>query len=163
MMNAVRSAIMGDDPYNHPPATARILPFSCSTNLSNDVDEHLARAKLGSAAVAICLLMRRRTFGNAGNQRDKGEFEPGLWCDFALAEWSQKLLMNKSNLRRARDELVACHIIFFYPGEALGTGRLRWNLNFDEWVQYNRRPGRTAANEAKRREREEQTNVVELT
>jgi hypothetical protein len=140
----------------------RVIPFSCSTNLANDVSEHLSRIKLGGAAAAFCFMMHRLTFGNAGKQRDKGHALPGLWCDFNLAIWSKDLGKDKSNVRRIRADLEECHIIRFIPDEGdPGKGRLEWNLNFTEWTPYNQRPTRSAANATARTQR--QANVVILT
>src|SRR5260221_64163 len=53
--------------YPSGPDDSGVLPFSCSTNVSNDVLEHLRRAKLGSAAMEFCLYMHRRTFAGSAS------------------------------------------------------------------------------------------------
>ncbi len=115
-------------------------PMSCSTRLSRTVLNTLrAKAKLGSRAWDFCSYLHDQTFGNAGWHRKKHRSE--LWCDFDLATWAAELNCNQSNVRRIRDDLVACQIIQFIPtgkpGD--GTGRIGWNDRFDEWQPYDQR------------------------
>ncbi|HLV99403.1 MAG TPA: hypothetical protein VKT82_12080 [Ktedonobacterales bacterium] len=127
-------------PSERLPARRPQVPFSCSTNLANDVTEQLRQAKLGSRALEVCLYLYRQTFGNAGWHRKQGREE--WWCTFDLAAWAEALACNKSNLRRIRTELEACHIICFEPDAAHpGQGRLGWNLAFREWLPYDGRRG----------------------
>src|SRR5690242_15221965 len=46
-----------------PPARSPTLPFSCSTNLANDVTDHLRQAKLTASAWEVCAYLQRQTFG----------------------------------------------------------------------------------------------------
>ena len=127
----------------HLPARSPRLPFSCSTNLANEVTDQLRRAKLGSRALEFCLYLHRQTFGNAGWHRKLGREE--WWCAFDLATWASALACNKSNLRRIRADLEACQIIRFAPDPVHpGQGQIGWNLAFAEWQPYDgRRVGRT--------------------
>jgi hypothetical protein len=134
--------------------------MGCMTGISNDIVEHLAKIKLGGAAASFCFHMQRQTQGYAGKQRNEHREDPGLSCDFNLAKWSKELNINKSNLRRVRADLEACRVILFQETNP-GEGILSWNINFNEWQQYNKRPGRTQTNEEKRQEK--QKGVVILT
>ena len=122
-------------------------PFSCSTNLANEVTDQLRRAKLGSRALEFCLYLHRQTFGNAGWHRKLGREE--WWCAFDLATWSVALACNKSNVRRIRADLEACQIIRFEPDPSHpGQRRMGWNLAFAEWQPYDgRRVGRAKKSE----------------
>jgi hypothetical protein len=121
-------------------------PLSCSTHLSNDVNERLRQAKLSSRAFEFCLFLHRQTFGNAGWHRKQGRAE---WhCRFELATWARALACDKSNLRRLRLGLEAAHIIHFEPDEDdSGQGWVSWNLRFEQWQPYDgrrtRNPGQT--------------------
>src|SRR5258706_15352728 len=131
--------------YPSGPDDSGVLPFSCSTNVSNDVLEHLRRAKLGSAAMEFCLYMHRRTFGDAGYHRSKGRQETA--CPFDLAQWAAEIPTDKSTVRRIRAALEACHIITFTEDETTpGCGIIAWNTAYAEWQLYDKRrlPKRTA-------------------
>jgi hypothetical protein len=124
--------------YPSGPDESGVLPFSCSTNVSNDVLEHLRRAKLGSAAMEFCLYMHRRTFGDAGYHRSKGRQETA--CTFDLAQWAAEIPNDKSNVRRIRADLEACHIITFTEDETTpGRGIIAWNTAYAEWQLYDKR------------------------
>ncbi len=103
----------------------RLVPFSCSTNVSNDVLDNLRRAKLGGAAMAFCLYMHRRT---------------ETACAFDLELWAAEIPNDKSNVRRIRANLVACGIVTFTEdAETPGHGVSTWNLAFDEWQRQDHR------------------------
>jgi len=124
--------------YPSGPDDSGVLPFSCSTNVSNDVLEHLRRAKLGSAAMEFCLYMHRRTFGDAGYHRRRGRQETA--CAFDLAQWADEMPNDKSNVRRIRADLEACHIITFTEDETTpGRGIIAWNTTYTEWQLYDKR------------------------
>src|SRR5579859_7063413 len=119
-------------------STEGTLPFSCSTNASNDVLEHVRRVKLGSAALEFCLYMHRRTFGDAGFHRKKGRHETS--CIFDLARWSADIPADRSNVRRIRAGLEACHIITFAEDtQTPGRGLIAWNMAYEEWQPYDKR------------------------
>lgn len=114
------------------------LPFSCSTNLSNDVIEHWGMLGPGPLALAFLARMHRKTFGDAGDHRKNNE--SFLSCTFDLAGWATALGCNRSNLLRTRAHLEESHVIRFVPGEpGSGRGKLTWNIRFTEWTYYHRR------------------------
>jgi hypothetical protein len=121
-----------------PPSKDRTHPFSSCTNLANEVNEHLVDARLSSRAMEFCLYFQRHTFGKASWHRKPGRPEWG--CQFDLARWAKALKLDKSNLRRTRHRLEACHIIHFDPDPAHpGQGWLGWQLPFDGWLPYDGR------------------------
>lgn len=137
------SGLSGVTPVAAEDTTDLFFPFSCSTNLANDVMDHLRRVKPGMAAWSVCAYIHRQTFGKAGAQRRRGESEPGRWCAFDLARWAAELDLPKSNLLRIRNDLATCHIILFEPsGTRRGQGRIGWNLAFDQWQRYSHHGGR---------------------
>lgn len=114
------------------------LPFSCSTNLSNDVIEHIGMLGPGPLALRFLTRMHRKTFGDAGDHRKRNE--SFLTCTFDLAGWAAALGCNRSNLLKTRDHLEESHFFTFEPGApGSGKGELTWNINFEEWTYYHRR------------------------
>lgn len=124
--------------YGADGAAGNVVPLSCSTRLSNDVLEHIRRAKLGAAALEFCLYMHRKTFGDAGYHRKQGREETG--CAFDLAQWAAEIPSDRSNVRRVRDQLAACGILTFEADpDAPGCGTVAWNVRFEEWLPYDGR------------------------
>jgi hypothetical protein len=131
----------------HPPA-GRVPPFSCSPTLANEVNERLIHAKLSSRALEFCLLLHWHTLGNADGQRDLGH--PEWRCPFDLVTWARALAWDKSNLRRLRQRLEACHIIHFEPDpDEPGQGWLGWNLEVEDWQLYDGRRTRQSRQRAR--------------
>lgn len=128
----------------------RTHPFSCSTNLANEITERLIHAKLSSRALEFCLSLQQHTLRNEDGHRTPGR--PEWRCPFDLGTWARALDWDKSNLRRLRQRLEACHIVHFEPDQDHpGEGWLEWNLALEEWQPYDGR-----------RLRQQQANVVKL-
>jgi hypothetical protein len=122
------------DPQGDPRgAERRVLPFSCSTNLSNDVLEGMRRVKLRADAYAVCLYMHRQTFGNAGFHKKRHRSE--VWCDFRLSEWAREVPCDKGNLSRIIKRLEECRIIV-WQGNDRASGRIGWNVDTTLWQRY---------------------------
>ncbi len=124
--------VADDSPEDEAP-----LPFSCSTNLSNDVIEHIGMLGPGPLALRFLTRMHRRTFGDAGDHRKNNE--SFLSCVFDLAGWATALGCNRSNLLKTRAHLEESQVFTFAPDETPGRGKLTWNIRFEEWTYYHRR------------------------
>lgn len=127
------------------------LPFSVSTNLSKLAHRYLRTARLGGPAWEFCSLLHDRTFGDAGYHRQNGHRE--YWCQFDLARWAAELEIAKSNLQRIMAALQACDIIFYEPDQNNpGSGRVGWNIHFEEWQRYDGRRAKARLAEAPRKQ-----------
>src|SRR5690348_13007132 len=73
--------------------------FSCSTGLANTVQERLSEIRIGEARKNFLERMHRESFGRAGQQRERGEEDPGLFALFDLAQWASWLHTDRSNVR----------------------------------------------------------------
>ena len=127
------------------PARSPTHPFSCSTNLANDVTDHLRQAKLTASAWEVCAYLQRQTFGNAGWHRKRGQ--PETQCAFDLAAWAAAIPCDRSNLRRTLATLATCQIIWLVLDPARpGSGLIGWQLDFAHWQPYDQRrqPSRKA-------------------
>jgi hypothetical protein len=121
-----------------------VLPFSCSTNFANDLDDSLPLMRLGSRMLEFCSFLRRRTLGNAGWHRKNKHRE--TWCFFDLASWAEAFHENRSNLKRIISDLEAGNIIWFLPDpEHPGSGRIGWNVQVAEWTPRPKRSTRIPA------------------
>jgi hypothetical protein len=128
----------GDTPFRAEPAQdtgqdGRVIPFSCSTNLANDVMDGLRAAKLRAVAWDICAYMHRKTFGNAGLHRKRRQSE--VWCDFKLSTWAREVPCDKGNLKRVIDRLEECRIIV-WQGNDRASGRIGWQVDLTLWKRY---------------------------
>jgi hypothetical protein len=112
---------------------ARVIPFSCSTNLSNDVMDGLRKAKLRAKAWDVCAYMHRQTFGNAGWHRKRRQSE--VWCDFKLTTWAHEVPCDKGNLSRIIDRLEECRIIV-WQGYDRASGKIGWQVDLTLWKRY---------------------------
>jgi len=122
-----------DDAPQEEPTRARVVPFSCSTNLSNDVLSALRKAKLRADALNVCLYMHRQTFGNAGFHRKRRQSE--VWCDYKHAVWAREVPCDKGNLSRIIRRLEACRIVVWQGGDR-ASGRIGWNVDVTLWQRY---------------------------
>jgi|GEM_PF-3415839 len=113
-----------------PITPARRLPFGCVTGHAKAVEVSLAKAAISGRARQLLQLVHVRSFGDAGYHQS----EPGLWCEFSLADWARELGMQRQNLWRLREQLVEQRVISYQPSAAdPARGIIRWNLNFSEW------------------------------
>jgi hypothetical protein len=111
----------------------RVIPFSCSTNLANDVMDGLRAAKLRAVAWDVCAYMHRKTFGNAGLHRKRRQSE--VWCDFKLSTWAHEVPCDKGNLKRVIDRLEECRIIVWQGGDR-ASGKIGWQVDLTLWKRY---------------------------
>lgn len=132
----------GEHASEDPRGSGRVVPFSCSTNLAKDTLRQMRRAKLSREAYDFLLLMHDQTFGNAGFQKRAKKAEPGIWAEFSVGAWAREY-GDPDIMCRIRDRLADRKIIVYAP-RGRGKGLIGWNLNFDQWEQYDNRGGKRA-------------------
>jgi hypothetical protein len=130
-----------------------------------DIDEAIEAAAVSKLLRHVLNKAKREAFSTAGYQqhgRGRPAAEPGLWCEFDLAEWARDLArfgITRKYLWRLREQAEALGFFTYHTDdEDPGRAYLRWNLDLGTWAaldpEYGRRryhrdgAGRKSANQS---------------
>src|SRR5260221_5725133 len=115
-----------------------------------EVDETIEAAAVSKRLKNVLNKAKREAFSTAGYQQHGAGLpaqEPGLWCEFDLAEWARDLAhfgITRTYLWRLREQAESLGFFTYQPDpDEPGRGYLRWNLDLDSWTaldpEYRRR------------------------